>query len=59
MSEPFITYEDDYFDEMDSDVDDEFESFDCHRDKSGECGKAGSEECEFDCPYRRLFGISN
>ena len=28
---------------------DEFESFDCHRDRHGYCGKAGSEECEFEC----------
>ena len=25
--------------------------FDCHLDKHGNCGKAGSEECEFECPY--------
>ena len=32
---------------------DEGESFeDCHMDRTGACGKAGSEECEFECPYR-------
>jgi hypothetical protein len=35
------------------DDDDEDEDFlDCHMDRSGACGKAGSEECEFECPYR-------
>ena len=28
------------------------EYLDCHMDREGFCGKAGSEECEFDCPYR-------
>lgn len=27
-------------------------AFDCHIDRYGNCGKAGSEECEFECPYR-------
>ena len=26
--------------------------FDCHMDRHGYCGKAGSEECDFECPYR-------
>jgi len=26
--------------------------FDCGMDRQGNCGKAGSEECEFECPYR-------
>ena len=25
--------------------------FDCYMDKSGQCGKAGSEECDWECPY--------
>jgi hypothetical protein len=29
--------------------------FDCHMGSSGVCGAAGSEECEFECPYRRLL----
>lgn len=33
---------------------DEDHIFDCHMDRSGNCGKAGSEECEFECPYRRI-----
>jgi hypothetical protein len=36
---------------------DEFESFDCHLGRDGICGKAGSEECDFECPYRRTFGV--
>lgn len=43
----------------DDDDEDEFEYFDCHRDRSGYCGKAGSEECEFECPYNRMLGIKN
>lgn len=39
--------DDDYEDE------DPFESFDCHKDRHGNCGLAGSEECEFDCPFNR------
>lgn len=31
---------------------DENEYLDCHMDRNGYCGKAGSEECEFECPYR-------
>lgn len=45
--------------EDEPDEEDEFESFDCHRDRHGYCGKAGSEECEFECPYNRLKGIKN
>jgi hypothetical protein len=38
----------------DGDGDDEHE-FDCHMDASGYCGAAGSEDCEFECPYRRMY----
>ncbi|HLZ08821.1 MAG TPA: hypothetical protein VKT80_09560 [Chloroflexota bacterium] len=34
------------------DEEDPQEFFDCAMDRSGWCGKAGSEECEFECPYR-------
>ena len=27
---------------------------DCHMDRNGICGKAGSEECDFECPYRNV-----
>jgi len=27
--------------------------FDCHMTADGLCGMAGSEECEFECPYRQ------
>jgi len=43
--------EDSYRDFLD---DDEFdEEFDCHMMRDGSCGAAGSEDCEFECPYRR------
>ena len=51
-------YPDEFDEDWDGD-DDEEEYFDCARDRQGYCGKAGSEECEFDCPYNRLFGIKN
>jgi len=42
------------------DIDDEPESddeeFDCGMDRHGNCGKAGSEECDFECPYRDIKG---
>ncbi|GAC1640125.1 MAG: hypothetical protein NVS9B14_21530 [Candidatus Acidiferrum sp.] len=53
LDEEFDDFDDEEFDEEE----DEFESFDCHRDSHGYCGKAGSEECEFDCPYNRMFGV--
>jgi hypothetical protein len=43
---------DDYADSLDEEID-EYEAFDCHMDRSGHCGAAGSEDCEFECPYRR------
>lgn len=30
------------------------EMFDCGMDRHGNCGKAGSEECDFECPYRDI-----
>lgn len=45
-SEP-VDYED-QFEEPD-----EYEAFDCHMGRDGLCGAAGSEDCEFECPYRR------
>ena len=41
-------YDDDEFDDWDDD-DDEL-PFDCHMDRDGFCGAAGSEECDFECP---------
>lgn len=35
-------------DEFDDEAD-EFE-FDCGMDRHGQCGYAGSEDCEFECP---------
>ena len=41
-------------DEWDDDPDEgEYEDeFDCHMTRDGSCGAAGSEDCEFECPYR-------
>ena len=38
-------------DDGDYDPEDEFE-FDCHLGPDGQCGKAGSEECDWECPMR-------
>lgn len=35
---------------MDPDEEDE-DYLDCHMGPDGLCGKAGSEECDFECPY--------
>lgn len=35
------------------DDEDPYAAFDCHMDKQGYCGKAGSEECDWECPYGR------
>lgn len=37
------------FDDEDDGVD-----FDCGMDRHGNCGKAGSEECDWECPYRNV-----
>jgi hypothetical protein len=36
------------YDDEDSD---EVSDFDCGMDRHGFCGKAGSEECDWECPY--------
>lgn len=41
----------DYYDSLPDDDGSEFE-FDCAMDARGNCGKAGSEECDWECPYR-------
>lgn len=28
--------------------------FDCGMDRHGNCGQAGSEECDFECPFRNV-----
>jgi hypothetical protein len=35
----------------DNDAEDGFE-FDCYQGPDGVCGKAGSSECDLECPYR-------
>lgn len=42
-------------DDDDSDLEDDMIDF--QMDPGGFCGKAGSEECEFECPYRDEEGI--
>lgn len=37
----------------DDDEDEPEDDFDCMMMDDGTCLKAGSEECEFECPYRR------
>lgn len=49
MSDEFYGFDDPDFDETDED--EEWE-FDCGMDRDGLCGKAGSEECDFECPFR-------
>lgn len=41
------------FEDNDDYEPDEYEAFDCHMGRDGLCGAAGSEDCEFECPYRR------
>jgi hypothetical protein len=36
----------------DDEDDGEEDEFDCHRTGDGGCELAGTEECEFECPYR-------
>jgi hypothetical protein len=57
-------FEEEYPDEFDGD-DNEYEDdeFDCGimfdaRHRLQGCGKAGSEECNFECPYREELGRS-
>lgn len=45
--------DDDYYDDdEDRDEDDEF---DCHMGPDGQCGSAGSEECDWECPTMRAY----
>jgi hypothetical protein len=44
----------DHYDQDEPDDEpDEYEDFDCHMHGDGQCGAAGSEECDFECPYMR------
>lgn len=43
--------DDNYFDDESGIEDwDDDEFFDCAMTRDGQCGKAGSEECDFECP---------
>lgn len=48
MSDP--GEDDDYFDMLNDEQDEE--EFDCHLGADGQCGAAGSEDCDWNCPYR-------
>lgn len=43
--------EENEIDDFDDDDDGEL-PFDCHMGPDGLCGAAGSEDCDFECPYR-------
>lgn len=54
--------EDDYNHDLDDECDDELEDeFDCHLMPDGQCLAAGSEWCDWECPYRdsELFAGSD
>ncbi len=42
--------DDDY--EDDEEFDDDMDRFDCGLDDEGQCSLAGTEDCDFECPYR-------
>lgn len=44
-----MSYDDDYGDEFDEFEDDD--DFDCHMTPDGYCELAGSEECDWECPF--------
>lgn len=59
QNHPFISPEEmeifinnDPSEDMDGSTGEEIE-FDCHMGRDGLCGAAGSEECEFRCPFNR------
>jgi hypothetical protein len=39
--------------EIEDEDENENEEFDCHLEPDGSCGLAGTEECDWDCPYNR------
>ena len=39
--------------DYDNEPDDDDLEFDCHRGPDGSCGLAGTEECDWECPYNR------
>lgn len=61
MSDPrgFTPWEhdpDEFDREQDEDVcEGDDDSFDCMMGPDGQCGAAGSEECEFECPTMRAW----
>jgi hypothetical protein len=45
--------DDDDYNDYDDDEPDDDEEFDCHMGPDGSCGLAGTEECDWECPYNR------
>jgi hypothetical protein len=43
------------FDDDDPWVDHDVDDFDCHMGPDGQCGAAGSEMCDFECPTMRAY----
>lgn len=43
-----------YWEDEEPDLDEEEFEFDCGMGSDGLCGYAGSEQCDFECPYRDL-----
>lgn len=51
---PPMWFAPDYDDFDDGGIDEEDE-FDCHMGADGQCGAAGSEMCDFECPTMRAY----
>ncbi len=52
MSDPGEPYDPTDYDEDDFDPELDEEEFDCHLMDDGQCLAAGSEDCDWNCPYR-------
>lgn len=49
---PPMWFAPEYDEDFDADEDDDF---DCHMGPDGQCGAAGSEMCDFECPTMRAY----
>lgn len=45
-------FDDDAYPEPETDEEEMYFAYDCHLDRNGYCGKAGSEECD-ECPFNQ------
>lgn len=50
--EDWNDWEDD--DDWDEEDDEEYWLYNCSKNVDGDCPRAGDEECDFDCPFRRM-----